>query len=63
MKTLACSDLGAAECTFVASGETNEDVVQKMMEHAKAAHPEKMEQMKNMTPEEMNAMMVAKIKG
>ncbi len=62
MKTLACKDLGA-ECAFVASGETNEDVIKKMMDHAQASHPEKMEQMKSMSQDEVTAMMTAKIQG
>lgn len=49
MKTLACKDMGAPDCDFVATGETSEEVKQKMMEHAQNAHPEALE---NMTPEE-----------
>ena len=52
-----------AECDFVASGENNEEVMKKMMEHAQAAHPDKMEQMKSMSTEEVTAMMMSKIQG
>jgi len=62
MKTLSCKDLGA-ECAFVASGETNEEAMKKMMDHAKEAHPEKMEQMGKMSEADVNAMMMAKIQG
>lgn len=53
--------MGAAECSFVATGETNEDVMGKMMEHAKAAHADKMEQMKDISLEEVTSMMMSKI--
>lgn len=63
MKILACSDLGAPECDFVAKAETAEEVVKIMADHAMSLHKDKIEEMaKTMTPEEINAMMMAKIK-
>jgi predicted small metal-binding protein len=40
MKTLACKDLGA-DCGFVAKGETADEVVKKMADHAAKAHKDK----------------------
>jgi predicted small metal-binding protein len=40
MKKLSCVDLGKPDCSFVAEGETNEDVKMKIMEHVKMVHPE-----------------------
>lgn len=53
MFTLACKDLGMADCPFVAQGETKEEVMTKIGAHAMQAHgmteadmtPEKKEQM------------------
>jgi len=42
MKKLSCKDLGSADCNFVATGATNEEVQQKMFAHAAKDHPEKM---------------------
>jgi predicted small metal-binding protein len=50
MKHLSCKAMGATDCDFVATGSTDEEVKQKMMEHAASAHPEKMQ---SMTPEQM----------
>ncbi|MEK7608236.1 MAG: DUF1059 domain-containing protein [Patescibacteria group bacterium] len=62
MKSLACKDLGAPECDFVATAETAEEVVKAMTEHAVAMHKDKVDEMaKTMTPEQMNAMMMAKV--
>jgi predicted small metal-binding protein len=63
MKTLACKDLGAPECDFVAKAETAEETVTIMMEHAASDHKDKVEEMaKTMSPEEMTAMMTSKVK-
>lgn len=40
MKTLSCANLGQTTCDYVAFGETDEEVVDKMLEHAEMAHPE-----------------------
>lgn len=62
MKSLACKDLGAPECDFVAKAETAEEVVKVMTEHALSMHKDKVDEMaKTMTPEQMNAMMMAKV--
>lgn len=52
MKKLACRDLGT-DCDNVEHGETSEEVKQKMMEHAKEVHPEKVE---NLTEEDSQMM-------
>lgn len=42
------------ECDFVARGETNEEVIQGSMEHAREAHPEKWSEMEsNMSMDEI----------
>lgn len=63
MKTLACKDLGAMDCDFVAKAETAEEAVKVMTEHAMSMHKDKVDEMaKTMTPEQMNAMMMAQVK-
>ena len=59
MKELTCKDMGIMECDFVAKGETEDEVTQSMMDHAKQAHPEKMGAMPE---EEMRNMMKSKVK-
>ena len=39
MKKLSCKDMGT-DCGFVATGETAEEVKNKMVEHAKMDHAE-----------------------
>ncbi len=61
MKTLACKDMGI-DCPHVIKGETEEEVVDKMMEHMKMEHKEDMkEMMKGHTKKEMKEMMKEKI--
>lgn len=63
MYKLACSDLGTPECGFVAQADTSEEVVKKMIEHAKMAHSDKIEEMsKTMSEEEIEKMMASKVK-
>lgn len=62
MKTLSCKDLGAATCPFVATGETEEEVVRKMVDHATVVHPEDVAKMKAMPEGTMEATMKSKIK-
>jgi predicted small metal-binding protein len=63
MKTLACKDIDPTlNCEFVAKAETDDATVQMMTEHAAVAHPEKMEQMKAMSPEEVKTMMMSHVK-
>ena len=61
-KTIACRDLGI-DCPFVAKGDTEEEVVEKITEHGKTTHPKEVEgMMKNMTGEQMKELMKSKIK-
>lgn len=63
MKSLSCKDLGTPECNFVAKGETAEEVVQTMSDHAMQAHADKIAEIsKTMTPEQIKAMMMSKVK-
>ncbi len=62
MKTLSCKDLGAATCPFVATGETDDELVQKMVAHAAVVHPEDVAKMKAMPEGSAEAMMKSKIK-
>ena len=59
MKTLACKDLGNPQCPFVAEGETAEEAVQKMKDHAKSTH---MNKLAGMSEEEMDKMMSDQVK-
>ena len=38
MYSLSCKAMGAADCDYVAQGETAEEVKSKMMDHARAKH-------------------------
>ncbi len=40
MKILSCADLGVADCNFVARGQSEQEVIGKMMSHAKPSHPD-----------------------
>lgn len=65
MKTLACKDLGLAKCDFVAKGETIDDVVNQVYEHANKAHKNKVDEMMtkdNMTTDQVKDMMASKVK-
>ena len=64
MYTLSCKDLDpAGECEFSATGETKEEVTQKMMEHAGMAHKDKMDSMtdedKKMMGDKINQVLSA----
>lgn len=59
MKTLACKDMGMADCDFVAKAETAEEVMKQIAEHGKAVHAMTDEQL--MT-EENKAKTLAAIK-
>ena len=59
MKTLSCKDMGTMECDFVAKGETEDEIVGSMMDHAKQSHPDKITMMPE---EEMKNMMKSKVK-
>jgi predicted small metal-binding protein len=61
MKKLTCSALGHEDCPFEATGENEQEVRNKIYEHAKGTHPEDLEGMddekKQMMDEKMNALM------
>ena len=61
MKKLACKDLGGVTCSYVAEGETNEEVKGRMMNHAHAIHSDKLEGMSDEDKKEMDAKMDASI--
>jgi predicted small metal-binding protein len=50
MKTIKCSQVGGGSCDFEASGETAEEVKNKLGEHAKTAHAD---MVAKTTPESM----------
>jgi len=55
MKQLKCNDVspeGTPDCDFVATGETDEEVIGKIKEHVGAVHADLM---KDATPESMEA--------
>ena len=63
MKTLSCADLGNPSCPFVAEDMSAEGAAAKMMDHAKMAHTDDVAKMSaTMTPEQMQAMMMSKVK-
>lgn len=45
MKYLKCGDASGLSCDFEASGETESDVMKKMMQHGAEQHKEMMEKM------------------
>ncbi len=57
-KIINCSDMGASDCTFVARGETMEEVLSVGAEHGKAVHgitdltPEVVEKVKSLIRDE-----------
>lgn len=63
MKTLSCQDMSGLSCPFVAKGETEEAVIQQLMDHAKAEHSEELAKMtEGKTEEEVKEMIKSKIK-
>lgn len=61
MKTIHCSSFGFV-CPFVARDETEEGVIQKIIEHGNTVHRTEVEKMMEGVSEgEMMAMMKAKI--
>ena len=56
MKTATC------ECSFTATGDTTEEVTEKMREHAESAHPEKMEEMADWPQEERDKVLKEMVK-
>ena len=58
MKTLKCSDLGdGGECNFEASGESNQEIIDKMFAHAGEVHKDKVEGMNEESKQGMIKMM------
>ena len=62
MKSLSCKDMGSTMCDFVATGATDEEVIQKIMAHVKTDHPEELKKMEAMSHNDMITMMKSKIK-
>jgi predicted small metal-binding protein len=54
MKTLACKDVAGIQCNFVAKGNTDKEVKDRLMGHGMTAHAE---MMNNMSREQKDAMM------
>jgi predicted small metal-binding protein len=61
MKTLSCADMGMSD-GFVAKGATEEDVMDKMMEHVKEMHADMMEGKSEEDMMKMKEMMKEKMK-
>ncbi|OGI26726.1 MAG: hypothetical protein A2359_03570 [Candidatus Moranbacteria bacterium RIFOXYB1_FULL_43_19] len=61
MKTLSCQDMGMSD-NFVAKGATEEEVMDKMMMHAKEMHKDMMEGKSDEEMMEMKKMMKEKMK-
>ena len=64
MYSLSCKDIDpTVDCHFVAEGQTEDEVVQKMTQHAQEAHADKVKSMlENMSMDEMKAMLRSKAK-
>lgn len=55
-------DMGVT-CPFIAEGQTADEAVQKLSEHAAVAHPEVVQKMaESMTPGQMKEAMMAQVK-
>lgn len=61
MKMLSCRDMGGND-DFVAKGNTEEEVMEKMQEHAKMMHPEMVEEKSEEEMTKMKEMMKEKMK-
>ena len=63
IRMLSCTDLGDKTCDFVAEGQTDDEVMMKMMDHMKMSHQDKMtDMMKSMSEKEMTDWMKKMIK-
>ena len=58
---LSCKDMGMSD-DFVAKGETKEEVMGKMTEHAMTEHKDMMDKMSDTEKEEMKKKMEEKMK-
>ncbi len=56
MYSLSCASLGMPNCDFVAKGETEEEVLEKINDHVNSAHQDKREEISKMNPVEAAAM-------
>ena len=62
MKKLTCNDVSGQDCPYVAEGDSNEEVLNKLSDHGDQTHPGMVKKMKEeMTDEEMKKMMESKI--
>ncbi|GEM_PF-885026 len=58
MKKLSCLKMGTADCDMIVTGETEQEVMDKIMAHAKEVHADKLKEMSStMSEEEMMNMM------
>ncbi|MEI6480062.1 MAG: DUF1059 domain-containing protein [bacterium] len=58
---LACKDIDPKiDCDFVANGGTEKDVAQKMMNHLKSSHPDKIKEM-HMSDDKMLSWLESKV--
>lgn len=58
---LICAELGGEDCQFEAESDTKEEVKQKIWDHAKEVHPEKLEGMTEEQRKEVEQMMDNKL--
>jgi len=61
MWKISCADLGDSSCHFEATGQTAEEAKQKLMEHAKAAHADKLAGMSEVDKASMMKMVDEKV--
>ena len=52
MKKLSCADLGAPQCNYEAKGESDDEVINKMIDHANRAHSDMMKEMQTTMSED-----------
>lgn len=55
MKTVSCREVGVADCDYVVSGETEEEVLKRGVEHGKNVH--------GMKDEDFASEFMEKVKG
>jgi len=54
MKSINCKELGGSDCSFIAKGETNDEVIQNLYAHAQEVHSDKLSSMSEDDKEKMN---------
>jgi len=63
MKTLGCNDVSGLACSYVAKGETDEQVMEDLKNHGNTVHPEEIKKMmEGMSEEELMQKMKENIK-